>query len=278
MGERSGIRGGLARWGWGGHEIVVKLQESCEGTRVDEEEEEEGAAGERKTSEEETSKRGSEVCESVCVTEGYSLSRVVCPGSATERRCNLPASARQHLSFPQDYTVLLVRTQTHMHTHRGQSHPATLHARDNSAVWLSPVPTPPISHIKPRRGFGGSREGEKEREAWRERIREREGDWGGVASRGGHKACVPTLFLCHVYCCVFNLHAEGFGRRSSWAVCGFSWFGSEEEHTHPTPQTHKQTRTNHHTPSCQSQRNSTPAQRWSNPTQTLPKPAGLNPK
>lgn len=155
----------------------------------------------------------------MCVTEGRSLSRVVCPGSATERRCNLPASARQHLSFPQDYTVLLVCTQTHMHTHRGQSHAATLHARDNSAVWLSPVPTPPISHIKPRRGFGGRREGEKERE--RERHKGREGErerWG----RGGHKACVPTLFLCHVYCCVFNLHAEGFGQRSSWAVCGFS--------------------------------------------------------
>lgn len=140
----------------------MKLEESCKGTREDEEG---GMAGGAESSEEETRRqRQAARCASVCVTEGRSLSRVVCPGSATERRCNLPASARQHLSFPQDYTVLLVCTQTHTHTHGGQSHAATLHARDNSAVWLSPVPTPPISHIKPRRGFGGRREGEEERE------------------------------------------------------------------------------------------------------------------
>ncbi|MEQ2236004.1 hypothetical protein ILYODFUR_008012 [Ilyodon furcidens] len=68
--------------------------------------------------------------------------------------------------------------------HRGQSHTATLHAGDNSAVWSSPVPTPPISHIKPRRASGGRGEQERYKELRRMEETEKGRGQAEAAKRG----------------------------------------------------------------------------------------------
>lgn len=116
----------------------------------------------------------------------------------------------------------------------------------------------------------------RERDIKREKEREREG--GGRVEGAIKPACPPCSFATFIVAFLICMQRDLDGAPVGLSVVSADSVVRENTHTFTHPAKHKQTHTNHHTPSCQSQRNSTLAQRWSNPTQTLPKPAGLNPK